>query len=479
MATAPRVSYGVGEEQDIAAARKADEPLQRIAQEGQAAEALQQTGVRYAQEQEQKAKANVEAGKAAGEERALGEYAAEQQRLYEKAEKETNPFPSFNPSQEDLTSYAQLGSMIMTAGLLLGNSGKVPAKAALASMTGMLNGWRQGRRDLWDKESKAFEKELSRIKAANQAIESNLKKGLELAATNRELSRQKYMNAAAIAGRNSIIETAIATGRAQDALKRTQESTKLLMEAEKRIQQNAAKNREAREAERRHKESLAAQRAKASQTTQKSTQQQFIVQRAINSLGGVASALESIVNLPEGSTTGWLPNLQTKDGMANAIRNQLGKKISTVDAEMMNTLFSGIGRNLASIEASGTATGLTGLANQLQSGVYINAGVDDPFKVAIKLADVRRIATENIRPSIDAGLMSPDQAKTARNLVERIEKVIPYSTVDVVNVYKQAKRPNSKTIGEAASKVTGQIDSWSDEDEKRLQELERKSRGAQ
>lgn len=248
MATAPRVSYGVGEEQDIAVARKADEPLQRIAQEGQAAEALQQTGVRYAQEQEQKAKANVEAGKAAGEEQALGEYAAEQKRLYEKAEKETNPFPSFNPSQEDLTSYAQLGSMIMTAGLLLGNSGKVPAKAALASMTGMLNGWRQGRRDLWDKESKAFEKELSRIKAANQAIESNLKKGLELAATNRELSRQKYMNAAAIAGRNSIIETAIATGRAQDALKRTQESTKLLMEAEKRIQQAAAQNRQARDA---------------------------------------------------------------------------------------------------------------------------------------------------------------------------------------------------------------------------------------
>lgn len=263
MATAPKINYGVGEQQDIAVARAADQPRQRIAEEGRAAEALQQTGVRYAQEQETKAKADVEAGKAAGEERALSEYATEQRRLYEKAEEETNPFPSFKPSQDDLTSYAQLASMVMTAGLLLGNSGKMPAKAALASMTGMMNGWRQGRQDLWNKESQAFEKELARVKAANQAIEKNLKQGLELAATNRELSRQKYMNAAALAGRNSIIETAIATGRAQDALKRTQESTKLLMEAESRVQQMAAQNRQARETQRMHSESLAAQRAAA------------------------------------------------------------------------------------------------------------------------------------------------------------------------------------------------------------------------
>jgi len=41
----------------------------------------------------------------------------------------------------------------------------------------------------------------------------------------------------------------------------------------------------------------------------------------------------------------------------------------------------------------------------MQSGIYINAGVDDPYKVAIKLADIRRIATENIRPAIESGLM--------------------------------------------------------------------------
>jgi hypothetical protein len=133
--------------------------------------------------------------------------------------------------------------------------------------------------------------------------------------------------------------------------------------------------------------------------------------------------------------------------MFSAVRNQLGRKISSVDAEFMNTLFSGIGRNLASIEASGTATGLTGLANQLQTGVYINAGVDDPFKVAMKLADIRRIATENIRPSINSGLMPKQQAAEAQRLVEQIEKIIPYTTLDVANAYRQSKGGTRSTIG--------------------------------
>jgi hypothetical protein len=182
----------------------------------------------------------------------------------------------------------------------------------------------------------------------------------------------------------------------------------------------------------------------------KATQQQSIAQRAVNSLGGVASALESIKELPVGTTTGLLPNLTTKDGMINYVRNTMGRKISSRDAEMMNTLFTGIGRNLASIESSGIATGLVELSKQMQSGTYINSGVDDPYKVAIKLADIRRIATENIRPAIESGLMPKQQAATAEKLVKRIEEAIPFETIDVVRAANQRGRP---TIGQRTTEV--------------------------
>ena len=116
----------------------------------------------------------------------------------------------------------------------------------------------------------------------------------------------------------------------------------------------------------------------------------------------------------------------------------------------MNTLFTGIGRNLASIEASGAATGLSELSKQMQSGLYINAGTDDPYKVAIKLADIKRIAVENILPAIQAGVLTKGQTAVAQALVDKLEATIPYSTVDVI----KAGRPAGKqTIGESSAQA--------------------------
>jgi hypothetical protein len=387
--------------------------------------------------------------------------------------------PTFKPTKEDLSSYAQLGSMIGTLGLMLGNSGKSSSRMAINSMSGMLNGWRQGRKDLYEKESKAFDQEFKRIGAIRKDIQNDIENAMKMWATKRKDAVALAETAAYKAGTDSVLGTMIRQGRfkeVRDLLESNRKVDEKALETKARLD---ARKEEMAQRERQHRETMKQRAERQTQTgQQRATQQQFIVQRSVNALGGVASALESIVNLPEGATTGWLQNLQTKDGMFNAVRNQLGRKISQVDAEMMNTLFSGIGRNLASIEASGTATGLTGLANQLQSGVYINAGVDDPYKVAIKLADIRRIASENIRPSIDSGLMPKQQAETAQKLVDRIEKIIPYTTVDVVNAYKQAKRPSSQTVGGAAAKAVQPSSEWSDEDEKRLQELERKQRGS-
>ena len=81
-----------------------------------------------------------------------------------------NPLPTHKPTQEDLSTYAQLGSLLMTMGLMIGAGGKGNAKAGLDAMTGMLNGWRKGRQDLWAQESKNFEKAFNKVKADRDKI---------------------------------------------------------------------------------------------------------------------------------------------------------------------------------------------------------------------------------------------------------------------------------------------------------------------
>jgi len=441
-------------------------------------------------------------------------YKSIQEKSKEIAEKST-----FNPDQQNAQTLAAVFSVIGAAGFLLGGNNKNTAKAALAAMNGMADGYAKGRDQYAREQRQAFETNQKALKANLDSLEKAFsfeleknKNDLESATRNAKIAAlerdatfindniNKYGLVATLEQLRSNkkrLETVLdSLQKKEDAYKATlekewfssKEKEAVAQAAQERVryqeEERTRRETERREDQQRFQREMAYLRADLrppKETNQRASQQQAIAQRAVNSLGGVASALETIVELPQGSTTGWLPNLQTKDGMFNAIRNQLGRKISPVDAELMNTAFTGIGRNLASIESSGLASGLSTLASQMEKGTYINAGVDDPYKVAMKLADIKRIATENIQPSIDSGLMTDKQAKTAQDLVNRIDKIVPYNTRDVAVAYREAtSRTRGKpTLGQVSAQAIKPGQGWSEKDERRLQELEEKARGSQ
>jgi hypothetical protein len=500
--------------------------IQNLADQGQ----FQAQQAQYKAESEAKSLREIDTSKKALE-KSLYEspsYKTIQEKSKELAEKST-----FNPDQQNAQTLAAVFSIIGAAGFLLGGNNKNTAKAALSAMNGMAEGYSKGR-DQYAKEQRlAFETNQKALRGTLDSLEKaftfeiqqnsndieSATRNAKIAALERDasfinanidkygpvstleqlrsnkkqldtvlgaLQKKEDAYAAEMQKEWFANESKKATAAAAQELVRYQEQERTAREQDRR-QDQERREKERREDTQNFQREMAQfrvqnrpERGQGAGQSQRASQQQFIIQRAVNSLGGVASALETIVELPQGSTTGWLPNLQTKDGMFNAIRNQLGRKIAPVDAELMNTTFTGIGRNLAAIESSGLASGLATLASQMEKGTYINAGVDDPYKVAMKLADIRRIATENIQPSIDSGLMTEQQTKAAQNLVNRIEKIIPYNTRDVAIAYREAtsRTRDRPTIGQSSSQVAKPGEGWSDKDEKRLQELEEKARGS-
>jgi len=439
--------------------------LKEISEKEASAQAeLAQSDIRMekAKREEEATKAEKMKGFYEGEKKALE--ALPERAAYKKSVEELNA-AKFEPTKDSLKDIAGLFSLMGVIGTVLG---KGNATQAMYAMNGMMEGHIKGRKDLVKQQAVEFEKNF---KALQTKVDASYKELQD--AVNLRMYDQR-------AGQEAIT---MAIARSESPLLKEMEARQGPMRTLaflKDVKDNTLGNMvklnndlRAKADDRALREQIAELKAAASG---KATQQQMMAQRAVNSLGGVASALESLKELPAGTTTGLLPNLQTKDGMINYVRNTVGRKVSSRDAEIMNTLFTGIGRNLASIEASGAATGLSELSKQMQSGVYINSGVDDPYKVAIKLADIKRIATENIRPAIESGLMPEGQAKTAQALVERIERAIPFNTIDVI----QASSRGKPTIGESTQKAVSKekTSTWSDADEKRLQELEEKSRGA-
>jgi hypothetical protein len=370
----------------------------------------------------------------------------------------------FAPSKENLQDQAALFSLINVIGFAIGTGGKQNAVQAMYAMNGMLEGHQKGRSDLFKQEQVKFEKNFKALQQKATFLETELRHSLEEFTRDKRAADERASAAFASAGadfmkiyaeKNGLVAAYERAKEVRKSLDKAIEGERLRKEriedktdAEVRAQTMRKDEQRQRVLDREQEMRLAAQ-LRAEGKSERITQQTMMAQRAVNSLGGVASAVESIKELPAGTTTGMLPNLQTKDGMMNYVRNTVGRKIASREAEMLNTLFTGVGRNLASIEASGAATGLSELSKQMQSGTYINSGTDDPYKVALKLADIRRIAVENIRPAIDSGLMPKGQAETALKLVERIEAAIPFTTIDVVRAANSGKQ----TIGQATETV--------------------------
>jgi hypothetical protein len=435
-----------------------------------------------------------------------------QEKSRELAEKST-----FNPDQQNAQTLAAVFSIIGAAGFLLGGNNKNTAKAALSAMNGMAEGYAKGRdqyakdqRAVFETNQKALRNTLDSLeKAFNYEIEQN-KGNLEAATRNAKIAALErdasFINAnidkyglvstlEQLRSNKKRLETVLdALQKKEDAYKATlekewfssREKAAVAQAAQERVQyqeqERTRREQERREDQQRFQREMAQFRAESrlsKEPTRRATQQNFIVQRSVNALGGVASAVEALNRLPAGTTAGILPNLTTKDGMFNFIRNSSLRTMTGSEEKAVETLFTGITRNLAAIEASGAATGLTTLSTQLEKLRPVKG--DNAYDVALKMADIRRIATENIQPLIDSGLMPKQQAETAKLLVERIDKAIPYTTNDVVDALP--KKKSKETMSQAGQRVVSEGtkpgSQWSDADEKRLQELEEKARGSQ
>lgn len=190
------------------------------------------------------AKMDVEAKKIGAQAEASKEFGDTTRKLYQEAEnKELEyPRPEFHPTKENAESLGQLFSMVATFGLLVGNSGKLASQNALGAMTGMLKGWQTGRKDLYERELKEFDKEYKRIQDIRTDIQNKLQKAIQLASTDKETSNLLKQEVIALFGTNSVGGKLMAQGKdkaAFDLLTNTTNIDEKVKDRQQRAQQNA------------------------------------------------------------------------------------------------------------------------------------------------------------------------------------------------------------------------------------------------
>ena len=156
------------------------------------------------------------------------------------------PLPAFVPTEENAETLGALFSGVNLLGLIMSRgAGRSSALGAMKSMTGMLEGYKSGRKDLYEREKQVFEKNYARIKDIHAQYAKDLDKAVKLAEVDFEGGKIAAQLAAKKAG-NSYAEKAASAGNLKAVVTGFNEEAKLIKQITDL--QDREMNRESREA---------------------------------------------------------------------------------------------------------------------------------------------------------------------------------------------------------------------------------------
>lgn len=138
------------------------------------------------------------------------------------------PLPAFVPSEDNAETLGALFSGVNLLGLIMSRgAGRSSALGAMKSMTGMLEGYRTGRKDLYERDKQIFEKNYARIKDIHAQYGKELDQALKLSEVNFEEGKMAALLAAKSAG-NKYAEDMASVGNLKAVVAAFTEEVKII-----------------------------------------------------------------------------------------------------------------------------------------------------------------------------------------------------------------------------------------------------------
>lgn len=358
--------------------------------------------------------------------------------LYKEAENKelAYPRPEFHPTKENAQSLGELFSMVATMGLMLGGSGKMAAQGSLDAMTGMLKGWQSGRKDLYEKELKEFDKEYKRIQDIRTDIQNHLQKGMQLASIDKDASYAEYQQAAATSGASSIVSSYIKAGQPKMALDLMSKTYTIDKDVKDRQQRAAEAQARLQQQERHHQDTIARQSGK--------TGDRFgfgaIVATASNE---AAASMRNLMGLPMESTSGIFGGRQT-NSLFTAPADAFANTITKESTQRYNAEAGKLSYTLSQLMKGGRVVSVNEVAI-MDNILKIKEG-DSLETAATRLAEARQIAERAMEVRLKDPNTPVDLKEIYQDNLNSVKSIIPF-TVDDVNKFVQ-ERDKSITFSE-------------------------------
>jgi hypothetical protein len=380
--------------------------------------------------------------------------------------REQFPYPQFKPTQENMQSIATLFSLIGVIGVAMGGAGKMSAMGSLNAMTGMMNGWQKGRKDLWEKEKVEFDKNMAKTKAILDDAYKDADRAYKTLAYNREeamaLANESVAKLGGQVGKQILEKQGIERYinyldgvrkdlkeaeriAAQDKKQEKQNEAQKARDEANRIEQRARDERIEAARERRHREDLAQRDRLAAlkaaqpkgQGSAANTRYAFTMSE---SFGQTAQDLVNVSNMPKGTVMGNFAELAGKSGdsLKQGLSAAFGRKITDQDSRMFSQLVAGLDQNMARTLGGGYANSTAKHAIEAYKQQIPREG-DSPAVVAMFLARFKQEL--GIFADVFSAHPGANEQMSGKvnKYMDMVNKAIPFTVNDVLDATRNSR----------------------------------------
>jgi tetratricopeptide (TPR) repeat protein len=173
-------------------------------------------------------------------------FAAKERELVESPEYRQKEIPAFEPSAANLEDIRNVLGLSIVAGFLTGGASKRSGMAAMAALNGAVEGFRQGRQDVYKRELDVFTKNVEAIKENNRQTLDRFNRAMNLLQTDRKAAEGELKILEAET-QNSVAAAAMRQGmykQASEALNKAVEGSDRATQTMLQLKQQAEMARE-------------------------------------------------------------------------------------------------------------------------------------------------------------------------------------------------------------------------------------------
>jgi len=379
----------------------------------------------------------------------------------------------FAPSQQTPEQLQTIAISMMLVGALAGGGAKRSGIAGLKAMTGMLDGYKQGRKDVFDREKIIFEKALETQKQKIEEVKSLYDSALraQTAGQTAEANKFKALLEAEIQGGSMYVD--IAKGRYDAsnkmfdaATKAGGEATKAMIEINKAIEDRKMRREELAARRGEFKTIGVDENGNVVQINEAGTTRTvsgvkpatagvgkvgqnnlMFAGRVHSNILGASKDLAGIASLPGAAQSPVLSGVINRDPetVLGSLTAAAARKMTAQDQRAFDQVANSLDLALTKIEGQGLASSATKFNVQQYSALRPRAG-DRAINMAIYLAKVRQeIETGVLSHSRMAGATA-EQRQDLQNVLKDVERTIPFTLDDVTDVLRRGReRLDEKT----------------------------------